>query len=226
MIDYLNGNHFDAVGIGGCGGYYQYRKIKKICEAVSQVRNKPFFWMGGHLPSPEPEYFLRNFKGVDAVVIGEGEETCKHMLRVLAKHGDFREVPGMAFIDENNMYVQNERRELIKDVDSIPYPAWDLFTMDHYVLYRQPNSARSDRCLQMLSGRGCPFRCNFCYRMDSGFRDAESFKEAGCVFINHGIELMDDGAQLRTIRLVTPYPGSELYNIVCQRGLMKNCMRH
>ncbi|MCM1232447.1 MAG: cobalamin B12-binding domain-containing protein [Ruminococcus flavefaciens] len=89
LTDYLNHNEFDAVGIGGCGGYYQYRKIRKIAHAVSCAKKKPFFWMGGHLPSPDPEYFLRNFDGVDAVVIGEGEETCKHMLQVWEKGGGF-----------------------------------------------------------------------------------------------------------------------------------------
>ena len=92
------------------------------------------------------------------------------MLQVWEQGGDFSTVKGMAYIDENNCYVENPRRPLIKDVDSIPYPAWDLFTMEHHVLYQYPNASRSDRCMQMLSGRGCPFHCNFCYRMDSGFR--------------------------------------------------------
>lgn len=346
LTDYLNHNHFDAVGIGGCGGYYQYRKIKKIAQAVSEAKDKPFFWMGGHLPSPEPEYFLRNFAGVDAVVIGEGEETCKEMLEALRNKDDFRNVKGMAYIDENNQYAENPRRPLIQDIDAIPYPEWDLFTMEHHVLLQRPNSSRSDRCLQMLSGRGCPFRCNFCYRMDSGFRPRSTqsimaeieeiqaryhvnyisfddellmssvartkevaqaiidnhfnikfccqgrlnyaskdkemlqlLKEAGCVFINYGIESMDngalvrmhkdlntemilagientlnagispglnmifgnldedmeslkkdvdfllkydDGAQIRTIRPVTPYPGTELYHIAIERGLIKD----
>lgn len=346
LKEYLNHNHFDAVGIGGCGGYYQYRKIKKIAQAISEVKEKPFFWMGGHLVSPDPEYFLRNFAGVDAIVIGEGEETCKEMLEVWHKKGDFRGVKGMAYIDENNQYVENERRPLIQAIDSIPYPAWDLFTMENHVLYPRPNADRSDRCLQMISGRGCPFHCNFCYRMDSGFRPrstqsivdeikeiknryrvnyisfddellmssvsrtkeiAQAFidqklnikfwcngrlnyackdkemlqmlKEAGCVFINYGIESMDnsalermhknlttemviqgventlragispglniifgnlgedmevlkkdvefllkydDGAQIRTIRPVTPYPGTELYNIAVREGMIKD----
>ena len=348
LVDYLNHNHFDAVGVGGCGGYYQYRKIKKIALAINEVKNKPFFWMGGHLPSPEPEYFLRNFKA-DAIVIGEGEETCKELLEAVRTKQDFRQIKGIAYIDENDAFVQTERRELIKDVDSILFPAWDLFTMEHYVLYPRPNASRSDRRLQMLSGRGCPFHCNFCYRMDSGYRprsvksiieeiieikerfrvnyivfddellmssvnrtmeiaDAiiknklnikfwcegrlnyasqdtggiemlKKLKEAGCVFINYGIESMDngalermhknlttemiikgientlaagispglniifgnldedrsvlekdvefllkydDGAQIRTIRPVTPYPGTELYNIARERGLIQD----
>lgn len=346
LKDYLDNNHFDAVGIGSCGGYYQYRKVKKIAQAISEVKEKPFFWMGGHMPSPDPEYFLRNFAGVDAIVMGEGEETCKEMLQVWQQGGDFSTVQGMAYIDENDCYVENPRRPLIKDINAIPYPAWDLFTMEHYVLYQYPNAARSDRCMQMLSGRGCPFHCNFCYRMDSGFRPRSTqsiideikelkerfhvnyiafddellmssvartkeiaqaiidnklnikfwcegrlnyackdmdmlrlLKEAGCVFINYGIESMDDGAlermhknlktdmiiagientlnvgispglniifgnldedmetlkkdvdfllkyddgaQIRTIRPVTPYPGTELYQIAIERGLLKD----
>lgn len=62
----------------------------------------------------------------------------------------------------------NDRRELIQDIDSIPFPAYDMFNMEHYVLYSQVNSDRSDRGAEILSGRGCPFRCNFCYRMDMG----------------------------------------------------------
>ena len=308
-------------------------------------KTDPFSGWGGHLPTPEPEYFLRNF-GADVVVMGEGEETCKELLQAYNSNKDFLNIKGIAYLNKNGDYIQNERRELIKEVDSIPYPAWDLFTMEHYVLYPRPNASRSDRCLQMLSGRGCPFHCNFCYRMDAGFRPRsvqsiideikvlkerfhvnyiifddellmssvkrtmeisqaiidnklnikfwcegrlnyaskdihmlEKMREAGCVFINYGIESMDDdalqkmhknlttemiiqgientlkagispglniifgnldedmdvlkrdvefllkyddGAQIRTIRPVTPYPGTELYEIARQRGLIKN----
>lgn len=348
LTDYLKHNYFDAVGVGGCGGYYQYRKIKRIAQAVNEAKKKRkfFFWMGGHLPSPDPEFFLRKFAGVDAVVIGEGEETCKEMLEAVRTEKDLREVQGMAFIDENNNYIENARRPLIRDVNTILYPAWDLFTVEHYVLYPMQNASRSDRSLPMLSGRGCPFHCNFCYRMDSGFRPRSTqsiieeikeikerfrvnyiyfcdellmssvsrtkeiaqaildhklnikfycqgrlnyaskdkemlilLKEAGCVFLNYGIESMDnsalermhknlttdmiiagientleagispglniifgnldedmevlkkdvdfllkydDGAQIRTIRPVTPYPGTELYNIAIKRGLIKD----
>ena len=43
-------------------------------------KTDPFSGWGGHLPTPEPEYFLRNF-GADVVVMGEGEETCKELLQ-------------------------------------------------------------------------------------------------------------------------------------------------
>lgn len=347
LTQYLMENKFDAVGVGGCGGYYQYRKIKAIAEAVNRAPDKPFFWMGGHLPSPEPEYFLRKFKA-DIVMIGESDETVKEVLGALSSRGggNWDTIKGIAWLDETGKCRINERRPLIQNIDEIPFPAYDLFNMEHYVLYPQPNSARSDRGAEILSGRGCPFRCNFCYRMDSGFRPRSSekiieeieylkraygvtyisfidellmssvkrtvafcqlmierkvnvkwacngrlnfaskdkemlrlMKKAGCVFINYGIESMDDEAlkrmnknlttdmvikgventlevgispglniifgnlgenrasiekdvefllkyddhaQLRTIRPVTPYPGTDLYKYAVEQGKIKD----
>jgi radical SAM superfamily enzyme YgiQ (UPF0313 family) len=345
LVNYIESNHFDAVGIGGCGGYYQYRKIKKIALAIDSISNKPFFWMGGHLPSPEPEYFLRKFKA-DVVMVGESDETVKEMLSAIDDKERWSEIKGIAFLDKDGNFQMTERRPLIKDIDNIPFPAYDLLKMEHYVLYPKPNSASTDRCADVLSGRGCPFRCNFCYRMDEGFRPRSSekiieeieflkanyqvtyidfidellmssvkrtkefckmmidknvnvkwacngrlnfasvdtemlelMKSAGCVFINYGIESMDndalkrmnkhlttdmiikgientlaagispglniifgnlgensqslkndvefllkydDHAQVRTIRPVTPYPGTDLYKIAIEKGLIKD----
>lgn len=344
LVKYIVENEFDAVGIGGCGGYYQYRKIKAIAQAIDTIEKKPMFWMGGHLPSPEPEYFLRKFKA-DLIMIGESDETVKEVLRVYETTKDWSSVKGIAYLDENGEFHENERRPLIKDIDKIPFPAYDLFNMEHYVLYPKPNSDRTDRSVDIISGRGCPFKCNFCYRMDEGFRPRSSekiieeiemlkeqykityvdfidellmsstkrtrefcnmmiekevnvkwacngrlnfaavdlemlhlMKKAGCVFINYGIESMDnealkrmnkhlttdviikgientleagispglniifgnlgenkksiendvefllkydDHAQLRTIRPVTPYPGTALYNCAIDQGLIE-----
>jgi radical SAM superfamily enzyme YgiQ (UPF0313 family) len=225
-------------------------------------------------------------------------------------------------------------------LDTIPFPAYDLFPMEYYRLFRSPHVHTSEFMLPVLSGRGCPFRCTFCYRLDTGFRGRKPegvieeirllqrdygishvifsdellmtsverteqlcraflkanlnikwncsgrlnwakpdlmrlMREAGCLFINYGIESVDnqvlknmkkglnydqiiagveatlaagispglniifgnvgdnretmassvefllrydDGAQLRTIRPVTPYPGSPLYYTAIEQG--------
>ena len=44
--------------------------------------------------------------------------------------------------------------------------------------------------------------------------------------LNKGVEFLlkyDDGAQMRTIRPVTPYPGSPLYYYAIEKGLLKDC---
>ncbi|MFZ5354293.1 MAG: B12-binding domain-containing radical SAM protein [Bacillota bacterium] len=343
LLELLNRERFDVVGVGACGGYYQYRKILKISEAVNKSKNRPYYILGGHLASPEPEFFLKKMKA-DTVVIGEGEVTILELLDALESKKSLRNVKGIAYL-ENGHYVRTEERPLIENIDKIPLPAYDMFPMDHYALLRLPNIKSSERCMPVLSGRGCTFKCNFCYRMDKGFRPrssesiieeiqllkrdynisyiafsdellmssvdrtvelCESFlkaglnikwdcngrlnyakpdvlklmKKAGCVFINYGIESMDeqalknmnkaltvkqiiegventlevgispglniifgnigenaeslqkgvdfllkydDHAQMRTIRPVTPYPGSPLYYHAIEKGLLKDC---
>ncbi len=343
LTQYLNENIFEVVGIGVIGGYYQYRKLLNLSKAINRSKNRPFFVIGGHGPSPEPEYFL-NKTGADVVVIGEGEITMIEILKALEEGRPLNEILGIAF-RENDKTIVNERRPLIKDIDAIPWPAYELFPIEYYRLMREPHTSSTDFLLPMLSGRGCIFKCNFCYRMDKGFRPrstesiieeikfiqkkyrityiefgdelfmssikratelCEAFikanlkfkwfcsgrlnfakpdvlalmKRAGCVFINYGIEAMDDqilknmqkslttetvikgieatlnagispgfniifgnigesretlnkgvefllkydaGAQRRTIRPVTPYPGSPLYYYAIEKGLLKDC---
>ncbi len=347
LLNYLNQNKFDIVGVGFCGGYYQYHKLIRISAAINASFNKPFFMIGGHLVSPEPEYFLRKTKA-DVIVIGEGEETVVELANSIDK-GSFgfkaslRTIKGIAYINLLDEAIINERKPLIKNIDSIIQPAYHLFEMQAYRMLRMPFCTETDFILPVLSGRGCTFECNFCYRMDKGFRprSPESIikeikylqrtygityvafsdellmssvkrtielcnafieanlnikwdcngrlnyatpevlyimKKAGCVFINYGVESFDDQVlknmhkhltvkqitegientikagisptiniiwgnigdtketlmkgvdlllkypndnRMRTIRPVTPYPGTELYNIAIQKGLLK-----
>jgi len=343
LTNYLTHNHFDVVGLSIIGGYYQYQKLLKISEAINHVPNRPIYILGGHGPVPEPKYFLKK-SNADVIVMGEGEVTAVNLLDALEHKKSLASVDGIAFLDGGRLVV-TKRQELIKDLDSILFPAWDLFPIDYYALNRPPNTRNSDRVFYVISSRGCTFRCNFCYRMDKGIRLrspesvveeiqilkkdckisyisfydelvmasperiatlCEAFikarldirwqctgrlnyakpevlkimKKTGCVFINYGIESMDDGilkvmnkklttdqiikgveatlaegispglniifgnigetpeilqkgvefllkyddhAQLRTIRPVTPYPGSDLYYYAIEKGLLKDC---
>jgi len=343
LRDYLDKKRFDVVGLGVVGGYYQYRKLLRISEAVNRAKHRPFYVIAGHGPSPEPDFFLRKTQA-DAVVIGEGETTIIELLRTVARKKPLKTVLGIAYRHAGRTIV-NERRELIQDIDNIPMPAYDLFPVRDYRVLREPNAGNTDFVMPMISGRGCTFKCAFCYRMDKGFRPRsvdgiieeikllkadhginyiafydellmssvarteaickafirgklnikwncngrlnyarpdllKLMKQAGCVFINYGIESMDDvvlakmnkalkveqivkgikatldagvspgfnimfgnigdtketlaksvkflldyddGAQLRTIRPVTPYPGSPLYYHAIETGLLKDC---
>lgn len=168
LTEYINQHKFDLVGASSCGGYYQYRKILKISDAINLAKNRPFYVLGGHLVAPEPEYFLKKTKA-DAVAIGEGEVTILELLKHLEDKKSLASINGIAYLD-NGKLVQTDRRSLIDDINGIPFPAWNLFPMDHYALLRMPNIKNGQRCMPVLSGRGCTFNCNFCYRMDKGFR--------------------------------------------------------
>lgn len=168
LTHFLDQGSYDVVGLSFIGGYYQYSKAVKLARAVNRSSKRPFFILGGHGPSPEPDFFMRKLEA-DAVCIGEGEETILDLLDAMAHRRSLSTVPGIAFMDGNSC-VLNERRPLIADIDTIPFPAYHRFPIEHYRLMRMPRCTRTDFIMVMLSGRGCPFRCNFCYRMDAGFR--------------------------------------------------------
>jgi radical SAM superfamily enzyme YgiQ (UPF0313 family) len=168
LTNYLSKNKFDVVGLGIIAGYYEYRKILKISDAINKVKNKPVYVIGGHGPSPEPEYFLLKTQA-DVAVLGEGEETVIELFNALINNRTLKDIKGIAYREGEQVTV-NERRSLISDVDSIPFPAYDLFPIIHYRLLRVPLVKKATFVLPMLSGRGCTFECTFCYRLDPGFR--------------------------------------------------------
>ena len=77
---------------------------------------------------------------------------------------------GIAYQDVTKQCTFTSSRPLVQDLDTIMRPAYDLFPVEYYRLIRYPNCEKNDFVFPMLSGRGCPFKCNFCYRMDKGFR--------------------------------------------------------
>jgi radical SAM superfamily enzyme YgiQ (UPF0313 family) len=171
LTEYLNANHYDIVGLSFIGAYYPYQRAKTISKAIHAAKHRPEYIIGGHGPSPEPEYFLR-LLGADAVVVGEGEETFVELAEALGSQSSLADIPGIAYRSGNTVHV-NPRREPIADIDSLPMPAYDLFPMEVYRMRRDTAHVPgigNRFSIQMLSGRGCKFHCNFCYRIDEGMR--------------------------------------------------------
>jgi radical SAM superfamily enzyme YgiQ (UPF0313 family) len=172
LKSFLDKNYYDVVAISVIAGYYQYKKLLELSLAIKGSKNSPgLYVLGGHGPSPEPEFFLEK-TGADVIVQGEGEETFVELLDCFGSPGMFS-IPGTVWNSGGNI-IKNPRRELIKDIDSIPFPAWDRFNMEYYRLLRMPLAENSDFCFPILSGRGCKYKCNFCFRLDKGFRPRSS----------------------------------------------------
>lgn len=168
LTRFLDANDFDVVGIGVIAGYYQYKRLLGLSAAVNRAKKRPFFVLGGYGPTPEPEYFLKK-TGADAIVMGEGEQAACDLLAAIENKTALSEVKSLAYRDGDACKV-NDRLPLIENIDSIAWPAYDLFNMDIYRLYQMPGAARTDFGMVMMSGRGCTFKCTFCYRMDTGHR--------------------------------------------------------
>jgi anaerobic magnesium-protoporphyrin IX monomethyl ester cyclase len=152
LREFLDHNPFDVVGLGFIGGYYQYRKALKISAAINGSGKRPFYIIAGRGPTPKPEFFMRK-TGADAVVMGEGEITILELLNALKNGQALDQVKGIA-LRENELFKINERQPLIEDVDDIPFPAYEIFPISYYRLFRVPHCTNSDFLMPMLSGRG------------------------------------------------------------------------
>ncbi len=106
---------------------------------------------------------------IDAVCIGEGEETFTAFLETIigGNCSDFSHIPGLALIKERRI-IKTPTRSAIKDLDTIPFPARDLVKNDEFCGLTYRKSAPSTG---LTATRGCPFRCVFCatqYRYQDG----------------------------------------------------------
>ena len=103
------------------------------------------------------EYFSR---GADYVICGEGERTLVDTLNFLLKKDRVVEsINGLAFLKDGRV-VRNADRPAIKDLDILPFPAWDLVDIERYrALWKRNHGYFS---INLVTTLGCPFHCNWC----------------------------------------------------------------
>lgn len=108
--------------------------------------------LGGPHPSALPEPTAA-CPGVDVVVNGEGEIAMIDLL----EGGRFEDTPGLAWA-EDGVVRSTGSRPTIPDLNALPAPDYDGLEIHRY----RHEMVLSDSALPVMSGRGCPFRCNFC----------------------------------------------------------------
>ena len=102
---------------------------------------------------------------VSYVVVGEGEETFLELVGLLERSGmaprpeALGAVRGLCFM-HGGALVKTAERPLIADLDALPFPARHLFDLWAYPLY----TPDGQRMLTVLSSRGCPYNCSYCFK--------------------------------------------------------------
>jgi radical SAM superfamily enzyme YgiQ (UPF0313 family) len=95
----------------------------------------------------------------DYLIYGEGETTVCDLMNTLETGKDPKNVDGI-FYKDNTKLIQTKPRAMIKDLDTIPFPAYHLLPMDKYRFYAFFDTGIGFST--MLTNRGCPFGCLFC----------------------------------------------------------------
>lgn len=100
--------------------------------------------------------------GASYIIRGEGEETLGGLIDVLAGRSDIKTdaISGLSFLNSSGEVAQTMPRPALRDLDSLPFPAWDLVDRERY---RSVWMARHGYySVNMVTTRGCPYSCNWC----------------------------------------------------------------
>ncbi len=125
----------------------------EIAKIVKQVDKGIVVIIGGIHASSMPEETLEKFESFDYLIRGEGEEA----LLEFVKKKPIANIKGLVY-RKNKKIVQNPPRELLKDLDSLLFPARELLPMEKYF----SAGAKQYPSDYILSSRGCPYACIFC----------------------------------------------------------------
>jgi radical SAM superfamily enzyme YgiQ (UPF0313 family) len=96
----------------------------------------------------------------DFVICGEGEQTLVETLDHLFNDDNPKEsINGLAYMHDGKVH-RNPERAVVRDLDTLPLPAWDLVDIERYrSVWKKRHGYFS---VNMVTTRGCPFHCNWC----------------------------------------------------------------
>ncbi len=130
-------------------------RVAKIAKAVDPAIKVV---LGGPHVTHLKEILLEQHNFVDYLIVGEGEITFRELcLRIRSGNDSLGDIDGLIF-RSNEKIIVNKPRQLIKNLDSLPLPAYDCYANMHVYRFSKDEKLR----FMIVSSRGCPGRCTFC----------------------------------------------------------------
>lgn len=161
----ISSESWDIIGIGGLTTTYS--RIKQLSPLIKKHAPDSLFVGGGGWSTYNPTEILQLVPELDMIVIGEGEETFSELYDEINNGTkDFDKVNGLCIRDKSLGYRFTGPRALISDLNTVPYPAYDLMESEIYFRYSSlplsVDSYNSKRRVSTVWERGCPRGCTFC----------------------------------------------------------------
>lgn len=161
--------------------------IRKVKDALPES----IMVLGGYHATFTSGKILQEYDVIDFLIKGEGEESFVELLDRLERGEDLSGIPGLGFRDEG-VLVDNDF-QLIKDLDSLPFPDRQLVNGIDYGYTHQGIPLTPGKFTTICTSRGCPFRCTYCScsALSKGRwrkRSAENVIEELQMLFNQGFE--------------------------------------
>jgi len=145
-----------AIGIGPCttSAIRSIHATAKTCKKV--YPNKPLIFGGPLALLPGMDWLFFGELGASAVVKGDGELPLASILHRMHEKKPIEGIQGV-----QTKVNRNTESYFLKNIDILPYPAWDAFTFQKY----EPSIRRklgASPTAPIIGSRGCPYSCSFC----------------------------------------------------------------
>ena len=162
--DAVRAEAWDVVCIGGLTTTYRF--IKAACRLVKQAVPNALLVAGGGFLTSQPLDIFEWIPQIDVGIVGEAFCTFQEILRMVDEGDrDFSKTLGVM-----TRHGLNEARPVIHDLDSLPWPAWDLFPLEE-VYFKNSSALFSEeiyeckRRIDINGSYGCSLICRYCWHL-------------------------------------------------------------
>jgi len=150
----------DVVGIS-CMFSQDWPEVRRLIRLVRQHLPDVPIVLGGEHATALAAWILQTTPEVLACVLGEGDQTLVELVEALVRGLPLDDVEGLAFRGPEGVRF-TPRRARLRDLDRIPWPAWDLVPLERYLESGLGFGVHRGRSMPLLATRGCVYHCTFC----------------------------------------------------------------
>jgi len=177
----------------------------RTAEIAKKVNPEIVTVVGGQHFTFTAEQSLMDFPEIDYIVRGEGEVTFFKLIKALKKGKGIEKIKGLSYTHVTDI-IHNPDRELIKNLDTLPYPAYDLVENNLDKYHFTIMAGKNKKYLIMEGSRGCRHKCTFCtqwkhwggkWRTKSAKRIADEMQHLHNNFGGEFLWLTDDNFDYR-----------------------------
>ncbi len=203
----------------------QVKQAWRTARGIKEVHDCPIVLGGPHVSVLPEESCEKPY--IDIVARGEGEDSwidiCDRLEKFLEDQPSystqafmhpeneiFDDCMGVTWKTSDGQIHNNLDRKPIADLDSLPWPAYHHFKMEHYTnLQPTADSVDGARSFSIMTSRGCPYRCTFCSQSIMPIKWRSRSPENVLAEWRHLVEdlgaqeigILDDSANIRVKRL-------------------------
>jgi anaerobic magnesium-protoporphyrin IX monomethyl ester cyclase len=165
----IEADDWDVIATGGISTTYGY--VKKISQFAVEYAPDALLVVGGGLLTSMPRDMMQLIPNIDIGVVGEAFRTFNALLaQVDAKRIEPSKIPGIIYRTDDGKLELTPPAPLLHDLDSLPYPAYDLFPLEEIyfsnsqVLFSEEGMLARRR-LDVNASYGCSLVCKFCFHL-------------------------------------------------------------